>query len=436
MREERYSKLLMFRQHRILRHDISRRTRWINDKLLQSQAVHEAFKQRHVAPEKKPTQTIVLENMDDTVALTSSVSVTAGSLWNSTRVAREKREVREQNKVFVVGGAKAIKRIWHEYRIRPNVVYVPNTEDVPSWCTETDLTSLIVRCSPVDVNKKLLSAERNDGFAAEFPMPVQPPLDDALEKSEGGNPTRKINAMLVLHKVMIPSNVGMLVRAAVEFGFDSILLDRCADAFHEKVLRASEGVLLNPKVKVFQMKEEGKLPSAPAMQQMALNHQLLPIFAVPSQEAEPLFTVAKRFHETNIRNAPFPNRKLGMMLLMGSESKGLVNLESEWTMPYQPVSIPMQNASVTSMNVAAAGSIIMQYFRPNAQKEFEKLLERHEQLELDAASKLAIQSNSNATETPTALPRKERAAAQVKKIAASIKKKGDAHKKTKKGTSS
>lgn len=329
-----------------------------------------------VKSSKKPT-TVVLDSLSDTFALTPTVSVSGHQLWNASKIAREKGALRDANKVFVTGGASTIRRLWRQYKMKPNVVYVPdNLPVLPSWCLEDDLPSVIVRASPVDINRSLLSAEMNDGFAAEFPAPITPPLEVALQKPIDSN-SEKLSSVLVLYGVKVPGNVGLLCRAAVDRGYDSIVLCGCADAYGEKVVRSSDGTVVAPGLKLFRIPDMAS--AVPILQQIAESHDLLPIFGVPSDQsgAESPFVVAKKFHELNRR---YPDRPLGAMVVLGSESVGLDVLEQEWTTPFQAVSIAMTNSFVDSMNVAVAGSILLQHFKPSAAASFERLAQIHEQM--------------------------------------------------------
>lgn len=382
-----------------------------NAKLVsEASVVHEAFSNARVAtqtklqasrpsgarPNTKPS-TIVLDDLQSSFALTPSVIVSGQQLWNASKIAREKSALREANKVFITGGASTIRRLWRTYKIQPNVVYVPDTEPVvPAWCLEEDLPSVIVRASPVDINRQLLSAEMNDGFAAEFPMPAAPPLELATEKPEEclATPSTKLKSVLVLYRVMVPGNVGTLIRAAVDRGYDAVVLCGCADPYGEKVVRASDGCVAAPGVKLFHIPDARQ--AVPTLQQIATSHDLLPIFGVPTEQsgAESPFVVAKKFHELNRR---YPDRTLGAMVVLGSESMGLDALENEWNMPFQAVSIAMTNHFVDSMNVAVAGAILLQQFRPAATADFDRLAEVHQKLLQPKLTAASVESSSDDT---------------------------------------
>lgn len=373
---------------------------------------------------KKP---VVLDDVQDTYTLTPTQQQLSGQqLWTGTQVLRCNKHVRHTNAACVVGGASAIRRIWRTYRIKPNVVYVPNTEPVvPSWCLEADLPSVIVRCSPVAVKRQLLSAEYSDGYAAEFPMPVNTitdatallassaPATAATQSSPPSPPAppqqqqlhdrplhdpfghHAVKAMLVLVGLRIPSNVGALLRAAVEMGYDAAILVNCVDATQEKVLRASDGTALSPTLRIYET-DTTEQACVSLLSSIAAQHHLMPFLAVPSQEVEPAFEVAKRFHVYNNANdlqradvvvgttspqcgggsglqTPAPPH-LGAMVVLGSEAQGLRDLHGTWSVPYQLVTLPLPNPMVDSYNVSVAGSVLLHLFRPAAAEHFGRLV--------------------------------------------------------------
>ena len=52
--------------------------------------------------------------------------------------------------------------------------------------------------------------------------------------------------IIVLDNIQDPGNLGTIIRSAVAFNFDSIILsETCVDLYNPKVIRASEGMLFN-----------------------------------------------------------------------------------------------------------------------------------------------------------------------------------------------
>lgn len=58
------------------------------------------------------------------------------------------------------------------------------------------------------------------------------------EKLQSKKPTDKV---LILDNVQDPGNVGTLLRSALGFGFNTVVLDNTADLYNDKVLRSAQG---------------------------------------------------------------------------------------------------------------------------------------------------------------------------------------------------
>lgn len=350
------------------------------------------------APRRLPARPVVLDDLEASVQLAPMETIRGSDLWTATKVLSRSKHVRQTSQACVVGGATAIQRIWRRYRVRPTVVYVPNTEAaVPPWCLEEDLPTVVVRCSPVMVRRQLLSAEYGDGYAAEFPLfpsPIAPATDllaaapppslelPPLHRRRSSDPAQ---AMLVLVGLRVPSNVGTLLRAAVDMGYDAALLVNCADPLQEKVLRASDGAALSPQLRMYETATTAQ-DCVSLLSAIAAQHRLLPLLAVPSQDVDSAFEVAKRFHQHNRTNQeaagksllpPLPSgfaaSPLGPMVVLGSEAHGLRDLDGNWGVPYQLVTLPLPNTMINSYNVAVAGSVLLRLFRPKAAAHFETL---------------------------------------------------------------
>jgi tRNA G18 (ribose-2'-O)-methylase SpoU len=357
-------------------------------------------------PADAPTSSTVVVKYGESIPLGGHKTVGSKALWTSAQLVRKNKDARKSLKSCVVGGVDAIRRIWHEHKVRPTCVFTPDDVEVPSWCHHDTLPTVIIRCDAQTTNRSLLSAEHNDGFAAEFPLPVSPSLLDLVDTTELPSglrvPTAKLSNVVVLHRVLIPSNVGMLLRAAVDMGYDAAVLDQCADAFQEKVLRASAGAAYDPALRIFEL-DNREHASAPLLQQAAVAHRLLPLFAIPSQDAEPVHTVAQRLHYTNavaVRDGGGSEAAgIGAMVMLGSESQGLEDMQRHWNVPAKTVSIRMDNPLVTSMNVAMAGTIIMHHFRPKAAAEFRECFE-HGIVPDDATPRTAPEETPELTNVP------------------------------------
>lgn len=336
-----------------------------------------------------------LETLDTTLVLgarealtlPSGIALSGEALWNSARVTRGNSHVRRAFRQCVVGGEAAVKRIWHEYKVRPTCLFVPDDVDVPEWCHDPEHPTIVVRGAAMEINTDLLSANYADGYVgAVFPMPIEAsPLDLVDPSGAEANEARAdldvperepvaFSSVVALHRVANPANVGMILRAAVDMGYDAVVLDRCADVYNEKVLRASEGAAFSRTTRCYALNERNSDP-VELLQRTAVSHRLFPIFAVPDTSADPVFSVAQRLHRANAR-AEGSRHKLGSMVVLGSEANGLEELEERWAMPAKAACVQMDNALVGSMNVAFAASIMLHHFRPAAVREFEDMFAR------------------------------------------------------------
>jgi len=53
----------------------------------------------------------------------------------------------------------------------------------------------------------------------------------------------KIKKVLLLDGVQDPGNMGTLLRSAVAFGFETIVMDQCVDIYNAKVIRSTQGAI-------------------------------------------------------------------------------------------------------------------------------------------------------------------------------------------------
>jgi tRNA G18 (ribose-2'-O)-methylase SpoU len=187
----------------------------------------------------------------------------APQLWESSILLRSSLPARLEMGACVVGGSDAVRRIWKQHGVKPNVVYLPDgANEVPTWCQEratssTSSPALVVRALGAAIRTELLSAEHSDGVAAEFPLPAHnpAPLTQLLEYPT--SPEQRLRRVLVVHQVRVPGNLGSILRAAEQLQFDAIVLDRCCDPTSEKVLRESGGALYSSRLKVFLLSPSG-----------------------------------------------------------------------------------------------------------------------------------------------------------------------------------
>lgn len=282
-----------------------------------------------------------------------------------------------------------------------NGVTVPGEDETDHTRPPTPPPTFIVRAPAADIRRVLLSASHSDGYAAEFPHSGVLTLSDlattepSLSSSPGGavGATTAVHSVLVLVGVRIPSNVGTLLRAAVDLCFHHVVCVNCVDVLHEKVIRASGGAVLDSRLRVYEHRLAPSLNTeassvVPLLTAVAQRHALHPILAVPSQSVPSASTVAARLgfgpaaaaarvrveenRECAVEGgeggggAAAPLCPHGVMLVLGAESGGLSVLAGggNWAgVRYSVASLPLPNPFTDSYNVAVAGSTLMHLFR-------------------------------------------------------------------------
>jgi RNA methyltransferase, TrmH family len=154
-----------------------------------------------------------------------------------------------------------------------------------------------------------------------------------------------IQRLLVLERCQDPGNLGALLRSAVAFGFDGvILLPGCADPFGDKSIRASRGASFRIPMMVCKDIAEWQF--------VCERHGLIALAAdVLTDDAKEVSSQGPAKLVNNVH----------VSLVVGSEGQGLSH---EMRRHCRLVSIPMSD-DMESLNVATAASILMCFLSPN-----------------------------------------------------------------------
>lgn len=172
-----------------------------------------------------------------------------------------------------------------------------------------------------DAMKKItgLSSCEKGQIAAEAPLPENVKI-----------PSQKINRLLILDGLQDPANVGTLIRTAHAMGWEGVaFLPNTADPFQSKALRAAMGSTF-----------------------------FLPLY-FPAQEELKTFLIQEKFSaylaDLSGKSIKELKPQPPFALILSSEGQG----PKSWTHKIaQKITIPM-NAEIDSLNVAAAGAILM-----------------------------------------------------------------------------
>ena len=145
------------------------------------------------------------------------------------------------------------------------------------------------------------------------------------------------NRLLLLDRVQDPGNLGTLLRSAVAFEFDGVILgDGCVDLYNEKVIRSTQGAIFKLAVKYQSLSETI----------LDLKEKGVKIYGTSLQNGKPLGEIK-------------PTTQ--MAFILGNEGSGV---SSELlSLTERNIFIEMSE-NIESLNVSIAGSIIMYHFRP------------------------------------------------------------------------
>lgn len=144
--------------------------------------------------------------------------------------------------------------------------------------------------------------------------------------------------ILILDGLQDPGNVGTIIRSAVAFGIDTIILgENTVDLYNPKVIRSTQGMLFQ--VPVMTANIDTIIPK--------LKEKNIKLFATRVEYGKPLSILTKE-------------DKKHFALIVGNEGNGVEQKYLEQS--DENLYIPMQ-ANVESLNVACATSIILYEMR-------------------------------------------------------------------------
>lgn len=139
---------------------------------------------------------------------------------------------------------------------------------------------------------------------------------------------------LLLDGIQDPGNLGTIIRTALAFGYDQMILSpECVDLYNDKVIRATQGALFQMKICQMDLLE--------AISLLQENH--VPIYATSLH------------HALSIEQYPIQKQ---MAFVLGNEGQGVSNEVLKQC--DHALYIPIQ--SIDSLNVAIAGAIVMYHF--------------------------------------------------------------------------
>lgn len=134
------------------------------------------------------------------------------------------------------------------------------------------------------------------------------------------------NKVLYLDSLQDPGNIGTLLRSAVAFNFDTVVLDECVDLYNPKVIRASQGAIFYLNILSNSLSEL-----------KSLGYKII---------GTEMFGTALNNYKSN-------DSKL--VLILGNEGHGV---RGEY-LEFSDINLTIPMNSIESLNVGVAGSILM-----------------------------------------------------------------------------
>lgn len=133
--------------------------------------------------------------------------------------------------------------------------------------------------------------------------------------------------VLLLDHVQDPGNLGTLLRSALAFGFETVVLDNTVDLYNEKVLRSTQGAIYKLNI---------------------IEEDALAFFEANSEHT----VYGTSMIGEDVNTIDYADK---LILVLGNEGKG-VRTE---ILDYTKKNITIKTIEVDSLNVGVAGSIIM-----------------------------------------------------------------------------
>jgi TrmH family RNA methyltransferase len=133
--------------------------------------------------------------------------------------------------------------------------------------------------------------------------------------------------VLILEHIQDPGNLGTLLRSALAFGFNTVILDQTVDLYNPKVLRSTQGALFHLSI-----------------------HQMRALDFIHDHKDYTIYAT-----HVKSKNSPLKKPTNKLALILGNEGNGI----KEETLSHSDITINIPTKNVESLNVAIAGSIIM-----------------------------------------------------------------------------
>lgn len=215
----------------------------------------------------------------------------------------KQKKYRQKEKQFLVEGRHLVEEAYLAGYLRM-VLYL---DDLPY----DDIEAYKVTSEIID---KLSDVKNNQNIVGLCDIPEQP---------------SNLQRVLVLDGVQDPGNMGTLMRSAVAFGFDTMVLDHCVDIFNPKVIRSTQGAIFK------------------------LHYIYDDVIEFMDKHLDMTFIATDLKAQHYVNELTVDSERIG--LILGNEGNGI----REEVIKKAGLKVKIKMKNTESLNVAVAGSICM-----------------------------------------------------------------------------
>ena len=148
--------------------------------------------------------------------------------------------------------------------------------------------------------------------------------------------------VLLLFRISDPGNLGTLIRTAIAFNWNRIvLLDDCVDPFNPECIRSSMGAGL--RASLYRIRAE-------QLEEFSHKNGIKCLIADSNSD------------RSSLNNYPLRDRNKSLGLSLGSEANGFVDFPTNFYKSCDKISLKMEN-NTESLNIAVCGGILMNKLR-------------------------------------------------------------------------
>lgn len=226
---------------------------------------------------------------------------------------------------FIVEGERVIREL-AQSSISVDYLFLAQSfkDDHAEDILEQFSTKSLIKVYKIDdeLLRSLSAVNSNQGLLAVASIPKFNPDD-----------INRIDRILVLSEIQDPGNIGTLIRSALAFGFQAVLIYAGAHPYNAKVVRSSAGAVFH-------------LPC------FYCTDKDIEMWVMNFQKNNFTFITAEAHGGIELEKLSLPKR---IALVLGAEVKGINKL---WQLQSIGTTVKL-NPQSESLNVAIAGSIIM-----------------------------------------------------------------------------